>query len=425
MTYSTYEINTPSPYLVLSKNDKIPVVLTVGESNSNDKTGIETDVKILTAHKCQTETLITKLGSDTTDDFFVPKGFMESKLSTINEIDALKTGTLTKDSIDLLNKKVHSLASSSVPIIISADELDNETFLLAFKQITPASTLIVCSSSKAKQLLNIQKDMKTEEDAFEIANQLANETSAPNVLMTDCLENDKGSIDVFYCVADQKFVVSNGQTFAAGVDSMISAAVAANLANGFTMNESVYGAIEYTQSAIATTVTTSDDKIPNYMYAIEIPMKKMVQDECFTAHELVSVPQPLKSGPICENFFDYLIKHPLVKPYWDTYVNHEFVNQIANGTLPLKKFQFYVEQDYSYLVDYGRVHCVAGSKAPDLEDMEQELVIVGRIRVEMGQRRKEIEGGVRCQRRRVLQNHQERTSLKQLLPLFQRRCQER
>lgn len=79
----------------------------------------------------------------------------------------------------------------------------------------------------------------------------------------------------------------------------------------------------------------------------------MVQNEGFTAHEIVPITKPLKPGPTIENFYEYLIKHPLVKPYWDTYVNHDFVRQIADGTLPLKKFQFFIEQDYSYLVDYG------------------------------------------------------------------------
>ncbi|KAB7892349.1 thiaminase II, partial [Poseidonibacter ostreae] len=32
------------------------------------------------------------------------------------------------------------------------------------------------------------------------------------------------------------------------------------------------------------------------------------------------------------------------KPYWDDYIKHEFVQQLANGTLKLENFQHYLKQ---------------------------------------------------------------------------------
>ena len=37
------------------------------------------------------------------------------------------------------------------------------------------------------------------------------------------------------------------------------------------------------------------------------------------------------------------------QPYWKQYVEHEFVQQLAKGTLPKACFQHYLKQDYIYL----------------------------------------------------------------------------
>lgn len=35
------------------------------------------------------------------------------------------------------------------------------------------------------------------------------------------------------------------------------------------------------------------------------------------------------------------------QPYWQQYIEHEFVQQLAKGTLPKACFQHYLKQDYS------------------------------------------------------------------------------
>ena len=48
---------------------------------------------------------------------------------------------------------------------------------------------------------------------------------------------------------------------------------------------------------------------------------------------------------------------------------HPFVTGVGDGTLPVKKFRYYVAQDYSYLIDYSRVLALASARAPRLDDM--------------------------------------------------------
>ncbi|MBI2856212.1 MAG: thiaminase II [Chloroflexi bacterium] len=56
---------------------------------------------------------------------------------------------------------------------------------------------------------------------------------------------------------------------------------------------------------------------------------------------------------------------------WDSLFSHPFVRGIGDGTLPLEKFQFYVRQDYIFLVQYSRVLALAAAKAPDLASIER------------------------------------------------------
>ena len=57
------------------------------------------------------------------------------------------------------------------------------------------------------------------------------------------------------------------------------------------------------------------------------------------------------------------------KPIWQAILAHHFVTGVGDGTLPVEKFEYYVTQDYAYLIDYSRVLALASARAPRLEDM--------------------------------------------------------
>jgi len=46
-----------------------------------------------------------------------------------------------------------------------------------------------------------------------------------------------------------------------------------------------------------------------------------------------------------------------------------FVLAMGDGTLSLERFQFFMRQDYLYLIDFSRVLALASAKCPDLESM--------------------------------------------------------
>jgi len=56
---------------------------------------------------------------------------------------------------------------------------------------------------------------------------------------------------------------------------------------------------------------------------------------------------------------------------WRAYVEHPFVRQLGNGTLPKPCFQHYLKQDYLFLLHFARAYGLAVYKSGNLHDMRQ------------------------------------------------------
>lgn len=52
---------------------------------------------------------------------------------------------------------------------------------------------------------------------------------------------------------------------------------------------------------------------------------------------------------------------------WDANINHPFVQGIADGSLDLKCFRYYVLQDSYYLSHFARIQAIGASRATDLQ----------------------------------------------------------
>ncbi len=82
------------------------------------------------------------------------------------------------------------------------------------------------------------------------------------------------------------------------------------------------------------------------------------------------------------SFSDHLRK--IAQPIWDAQLTHPFVIQLGNGTLPERKFRYYILQDARFLGDLARVFSAAAQKAPDSESalrfnkLAEETIIVER-----------------------------------------------
>ncbi len=57
-----------------------------------------------------------------------------------------------------------------------------------------------------------------------------------------------------------------------------------------------------------------------------------------------------------------------IEPIYDSILNMSFIRELANGSLPKEKFQFYMAQDSIYLEHFGRALSLIASKARNIDD---------------------------------------------------------
>ena len=56
-------------------------------------------------------------------------------------------------------------------------------------------------------------------------------------------------------------------------------------------------------------------------------------------------------------------------PTWSDYTDHDFITQLAAGTLSENSFRHYLKQDYLYLIHYTRVMALSVYKSDSLAQM--------------------------------------------------------
>ncbi|GAB4370177.1 MAG: thiaminase II [Calditrichia bacterium] len=78
---------------------------------------------------------------------------------------------------------------------------------------------------------------------------------------------------------------------------------------------------------------------------------------------------------------------------WKSIFTHPFVEGIGNGSLSQDRFEFYLKQDYIYLIDFSRVFALAAAKAARLEEMSYFATLLhATLNMEMELHRKTCEG---------------------------------
>ena len=61
---------------------------------------------------------------------------------------------------------------------------------------------------------------------------------------------------------------------------------------------------------------------------------------------------------------------------WKEIIKHPFVVELVSGKLPIKKFKFYILQDYNYLITAMKNFAIIASKAPSVENMREVIDIL-------------------------------------------------
>jgi thiaminase/transcriptional activator TenA len=83
----------------------------------------------------------------------------------------------------------------------------------------------------------------------------------------------------------------------------------------------------------------------------------------------------------------------IAEPIWTAQLSHPFVVQLGEGTLPQRKFKYYILQDGRFLGDLARLFAIAAHKAPDTQSairfaklMEETLIVERSLHENYGKR---------------------------------------
>src|SRR5690349_24479163 len=58
-------------------------------------------------------------------------------------------------------------------------------------------------------------------------------------------------------------------------------------------------------------------------------------------------------------------------PIWQAQHDHQFVQQIGQGSVDVERFKRWVRQDYLFLIEYCRLFALAAARAPDLATLRR------------------------------------------------------
>ena len=68
---------------------------------------------------------------------------------------------------------------------------------------------------------------------------------------------------------------------------------------------------------------------------------------------------------------------------WQAYIEHDFVSQLGEGSLPAASFRHYLAQDYLFLIQFARAYALAAYKAGSLAEIRESAAAMAAILDEM------------------------------------------
>lgn len=168
-----------------------------------------------------------------------------------------------------------------------------------------------------------------------------------NIVVTDILyEHQYDKVTVF----ESSFVKTMNSH---GTGCTLSSAIAANLAKGSTLSDSIILSIDFIHKSMDSMVKLGHGNGPlnHVTYKPESISSKVIQgnnEACATIDSL----------------FLFLKTHPKIIEKWKRYTEHPFVKKVATNQLPYDQFIYFLKQDYFYLINYAQIYCLAAAKSP-------------------------------------------------------------
>ncbi|KAL3425463.1 phosphomethylpyrimidine kinase [Phlyctema vagabunda] len=367
-------------------------VLVIAGSDSSGGAGLEADQKTIAAHGCYAMTATTALTAQNTlgviDINLTPPEFVRKQIDAcISDVgvDVVKTGMLAAaETIRIVAESLHQhdvKVTVIDPVMVAttgAQLLPGEAVRLLREHLLPITTILTPNFPEANLILSDSgltvQEPKNIEDLIELAK--AVQSLGPKyVLLKGGHIPFKKDGQVAKSEAEKELMVNilygDGQATRIespyyntknthGTGCSLASAIASNLANGLPMIQAVKGACRYVEAGIKTATDLGHGNGPINHF-----------------HSTYSL--PFAPG----HFVEYLLERPDVEECWRQHTEHKFVAGLADGTLPLDNFKYYLIQDYLYLIQFARASALAGFKAKTIEDIAAAGKIIANIHREM------------------------------------------
>jgi hydroxymethylpyrimidine kinase/phosphomethylpyrimidine kinase len=240
-------------------------VLSIAGSDSGGGAGIQADMKTISAYHCYALTVITALTAQNTVGVSaihpVPVDFVKKQLEAVlSDIgaDAIKIGMLFSPAlIEMVAKQLVKFSARNIvldPVMVaqSGDRLIEDDAVSALQEkLIPLADLITPNIPEAEVLLDrkITNNNELEHAAVDLL-----KMGCANVLIKGGHLLDENCDDLLFLGKEKKMIVLPGQRIKTnnnhGTGCTLSSAIAAGLARGLSVEQSVRQAKEYITGAI-------------------------------------------------------------------------------------------------------------------------------------------------------------------------------
>ena len=331
--------------------------LTIAGSDSSGGAGIQADIKTMTMNGVYAMSAITALTAQNTTGVFAIQesspDFLKAQIDAVfSDIfpDAVKIGMVSSSTlIHVIAESLKHWGAKNIvvdPVMVStsgAKLITDDAITTLAEELLPLAVVATPNIPEAEILSGMK--ILDEDGMTQAAEKIASRFRCAVLLKGGHMINDANDY-LFSGGAGSWFTGKRIYTHNThGTGCTLSSAIAANLAKGYTLNESVSLAKEYISGALGAMLDLGSGCGPMH-HAFNLT-GKFSRRQSIVAHLMSSV-----------------------SDFWHDYNNHPFVKGIETGTLEPAKFRHYIIQDYLYLNEYSKVFALGVSKSKNLETMQ-------------------------------------------------------
>ncbi|KAF2241582.1 hypothetical protein BU26DRAFT_535276 [Trematosphaeria pertusa] len=353
-------------------------ILVIAGSDSSGGAGLEADQKVIAAHGCYAMTATTALTAQNTlgvyDIHHTPPPFLRKQIDACIDdigVDVVKTGMLASaDAIGVVADafRRHNISTSVVdPVMVSTSGsqlLPEQAVDTLIQQLLPLTMVLTPNLPEAKLLLKTAgisfQEPENVDDIVSMAKSIQELGPKYVLLKGGHLPLTKGRLvskdeadrdvvlNVLYGDGKATFMETDYLTSknTHGTGCSLASAIACHLASGMDVINAVKRANLYVEVGIKTSSDLGKGNGPINHF-----------------HSTYTLP----FGP--GGFIKYLLERGDVQEPWKEYTQHQFVQRMANGTLPDENFKHYLIQDYLFLIHFARANALAAYKSKSLVDI--------------------------------------------------------